>query len=47
MTKSVCNGYYKVSELNDILQGGFHSSFLEYDDVVWFVNEVLDWKKDY
>ena len=38
----VCNGYYIVSELNDVLQGGSYESPLGYDNVDWFVDEVFD-----
>ena len=37
----VCNGYYIVSELNDILQSGYYNSPLDYNNVDWFVNEVI------
>ena len=36
----VCNGYYIVSELNDILQSGYYHSPLGYKNVDWFVNET-------
>ena len=37
----VLNGYHIVSELEDILQGGYHKSPLGYNNVDWFVNEVI------
>ena len=36
----VCNGYYKVSELDDALQSGYFELFPGYDNVDWFVSEV-------
>ena len=36
----MCNGFYIVSELNDVLQSGYHSAFGE-NNVEWFVNEVI------
>ena len=36
----MCNGFYVVSELNDVLQSGYHSAFVE-NNVEWFVNEDL------
>ena len=35
------NGYYIISELEDVLESGFFSFNLDYDNVDWFVNEVL------
>ena len=37
----VCNGYYMVSELNDVLQSGYYSSPLGNENVDWFVDEVI------
>ena len=37
----VLNGYHIESELNDILNSGYHKSLLGYDNVDWFVNEVI------
>ena len=37
----VCNGYYITSELNDILQSGYYHSPLNYNNVDWFVNEMI------
>ena len=37
----VCNGYYIVSELNDVLQSGYYHSPLDYNNVDWFVNEMI------
>ena len=36
----MCNVFYIVSELNDVLQFGYRSTFGE-DNVEWFVNEVI------
>ena len=36
----MCNGFYIVSELNDVLQSGYHSCFGE-NNVEWFVKEVI------
>ena len=35
------NAYRIVSELEDALQSGYHKSSLGYDNVDWFVNEVI------
>ena len=35
----VCNGYYLISELNEVLQCGYYESLLDYDNVDWFINE--------
>ena len=37
----ILNGYYIVSELEDILKSEYHKSPLDYDNVDWFVNEVI------
>ena len=37
----VLNGYDIESELEDVLTSGYHNSPLGYDNVDWFVNEVL------
>ena len=37
----VLNGYQIVSELNDILKSGYYKSPLGYDNVDWFVNELV------
>ena len=37
----VCNGYYKESELNTILQSGYYESPLGYDNVDRFLDEVI------
>ena len=39
--KPVCNGYYIVSELNDVLKSGYYHSPLGYENVDWFVNEMI------
>ena len=36
------NGYEIVSELEDVLQSGYHKSPLGYNNVDWFVNEVIE-----
>ena len=37
----LCNGYYVISKLNDILQSDYHHSLLDYNNVDGFVNEVI------
>ena len=37
----VCNGYYIVSELEDILKSGYYKSPLGYENVKWFVDEIV------
>ena len=37
----VLNGYHIVSELDDVLQSGYHISPLRYNNVDWFVDEVI------
>ena len=37
----VLNGYRKVSELEDVLQSGYYKSPLGYDNIDWFVDEVI------
>ena len=41
----VLNGYYIESELEDVLKNGYYKSPLGYDNVDWFVNEVLKLEK--
>ena len=36
----VCNGYYIVSVLHDVLESGYYESPLGYDIVDWFGNEI-------
>ena len=36
-----CNGYYIVSELNDVLQSGYYKSPFGENNVDWFVDEVI------
>ena len=36
----VCNGYYIRSESEDVLESGYYESFLEFNNVDWYVNEV-------
>ena len=38
----VLNGYRIVSEMEDILQSGYYKSPLGYDNVDWFVIEVIE-----
>ena len=37
----VCNGYYIMSEINDVLKSGYYESPPGYDHVDCFVNEVI------
>ena len=37
----VLNAYYLISEIVDILKSGYYESPLGYDNVNWFVNEVI------
>ena len=37
----VLNGYYIKSELEDVLESGYYESPLGYDNVDWFVKEVI------
>ena len=37
----VLNGYHTESELEDFLKSGYHKSPLGYDNVDWFVDEVI------
>ena len=37
----VLNGYYIISELNDVLESGYYESPLDYNNVDWFVKEVI------
>ena len=37
----VLNGYYIISELEDVLESGYYESPLSYDNVDWFVKEVI------
>ena len=37
----VLNGYYILSELNDVLESGYYESPLGYDNVDWFVQEII------
>ena len=37
----VLNGYYIISELGDVLESGYYESPLGYDNVYWFVKEVI------
>ena len=39
--KPVLNGYNIISELNDVLKSGYYESPLVYDNVDWFVKEVI------
>ena len=42
--KPVLNGYYIISELNDVLASGYYESPLGYDNIDWFVKEVIKLK---
>ena len=37
----VLNGYYIISELEDVLESGYYETPLGYDNVDWFVKEVI------
>ena len=37
----VLNGYHIETELEDVLKSGYHKSSLGYNNVHWFVNEVI------
>ena len=37
----VLNGYHIVSELEEVLQNGYHKSPLGYNNIDWFVDEVI------
>ena len=37
----VLNGYYVISELEDMLKSGYCESLLGYNNVNWYVNEVI------
>ena len=37
----VLNGYHIISESEDVLKSGYHKSLLGYNNVGWFVNEVI------
>ena len=37
----ILNGYRVVSELEDVLQSGYHKYPLGYNNVDWFVDEVI------
>ena len=37
----VLNGYYIITELDDVLESGYYESPLGYDNVYWFVNQVI------
>ena len=34
------NGYYIVSDFDDVLQSGYYESLLGYNIVDWFVDEI-------
>ena len=36
-----CNGYYVVSELNNVLKSGYYEPPLGLNNVFWFVTEVI------
>ena len=37
--------YYIISEVEDVLESGYYESPLGYDNVDWFVNEVIKLEK--
>ena len=37
----VCNGYYTETELDHILKSGYHKSSLGYENVNWFVDDIV------
>ena len=37
----ILNDYHIISELDDVLNSGYHKSSLGYNNVDWFVNEVI------
>ena len=37
----VCNGYYIVSELEDVIKSGYYESPLGHENVNWFVDEIV------
>ena len=41
----VLNGYHKISELEEVLKSGNYESPLGYNNVDWFVNEVIKLEK--
>ena len=43
---TVCNGYYTVSELEDVLKRDYFKSPLVYENVDWFVIEVITLEKN-
>ena len=42
----VLNGHHIESELEDVLKSGYHKSPLGYNNVDWFVNEVIKLEKN-
>ena len=41
----VCNGYYLVSDIEDVLKSGYYESSLAYYNVDWLVGAVIRFKK--
>ena len=37
----MCNGYYIVSEINNVLKSGYYHSPFGYRNVNWFVTEII------
>ena len=37
----ILNGYYIISELENVLKSGYHKSPLGYNNVDWFLNQVI------
>ena len=44
--KPVSNGYEMVSELEDALKSDYYKPPLGYDNVDWFVDEIIKFKKE-
>ena len=42
----VLNGYHIISELEDVLKSDYYKSPLGYNNVDWFVNEVIKLEKN-
>ena len=42
----VLNGYYIISELEDVLESGYYESPLAYNNVAWYVNQVIKLEKN-
>ena len=42
----VCNGYRTVSEIGDVLKSGSYKSLLKYENVDWFLGEIIKSEKN-